>query len=392
MEQTPAIKPTLAAQLGVPEEVTKLLTPVQLGWIGLSVQKAHRFQELQKFELKAQGLFTKFDKDYKAFVEWQRLPLEQRPELKLSFTLDEIQASITEAKKIQGEAMDCRKQFTGMLEEKITKPAMEFEKSILQTIEDWKPVELQMRINLNKKGEEKAAYDREMVAFKTNITNEYYRMATEYKIALKEEITKTYLTMLEGNVPASAIPETITALRSALTQVPVPVFVKYQRNLVKDVEAKIEFAKIPAYNPKADLETAQTSGIEEVFSNYSRDLQNSVQAAAAVKQDFAAEKVELKENLNAEVATNNLAAEAIPFTMSGGPKVKKNLEVEVVMSEQWEVNVIKSFLKNWQSCRSSIKSASDKLSVGQMAKALGKFATDVPGTQFEGLKLIEKSK
>ncbi len=394
MEQTPAIKPTLASQLGVPEEVLPLLTPTQQGWIGLSIQKAQRFKVLQGFELKAQGLFTKFDKDWKKFCEWKGLPIETRGDFTPSFTLNEIQESVTEAKKIFGEAQDCRKQFTKMLEEKIISPSMEFEKSILQLTEDWKPVELQMRLQLNKKADAKAAYDREMAAFKTNITNEYYRMATEYKIALKQEINNTYLSLLEGKVPADKISDAVELLRTTLSSVPVPTFVKYQRILVQDAEARIEFAKIPAYNSKADLTWAQKEGIEQIFTNYIRDLQNSEVAIQAVQEDFEQEKGELHQNLNAEIAVNNLAASAEPFTMTGGPKskVKKNLEVEVVMSEQWEIKVISAFLKNWQSCRGSIKSASDKLSVGQMAKALGKLATDVPGTTFEGLTLIEKSK
>lgn len=372
-QQTPAVQQPIHLQLAIPEAALPLLTDVQKGWLKFAVLKGNTFKELQNFELKAQGILAPIIKEG------------------ATPTLDEVQKALKECKAIFNEAEACRKHMTGMFQERVIGPSMDFEKRIKESLVPVEATELALRIKANEKANEEAAYNREVAAFKAHITNQYYEQATAYRLALNQEIMSTYLGCLEASISSENIPEYIAKLKETLPTIARIPFVKYQRVLLKDPEATKIFSEIPKWDYTVDLKSALLK-VDETFSMYSNDLMNAEAAMTSIQEQAEKDREEALENLEAEVSTNNLIASATPLTMTGGPKVKTTLAILVEEGQPWEMNVIKSFLKHWQKARPYIKSASEKLSVGQMATALGKLATETQGLLFDGLTLIEKKK
>ena len=148
---------------------------------------------------------------------------------------------------------------------------------------------------------------------------------------------------------------------------------------------------IPPYVKEVDEES-----VYEKFSMYSNDLENSL-AAINEEKRVAEEKVQEQNNeLQAEQATNTLRAqvEAAPELIMSGAKIKKSLVLKFNNDEATAINVILAFMKNWNELKPFLSRITtwEKLSLKQMADALGKYVTDKPTIVFPGLVFIEKIK
>ena len=77
-----------------------------------------------------------------------------------------------------------------------------------------------------------------------------------------------------------------------------------------------------------------------------------------------------------------------------GAKIKKSLVLKFNNDEATAVNVILAFMKNWNELKPFLSRITtwEKLSLKQMADALGKYVTDKPTIVFPGLVFIEKIK
>lgn len=364
----------LATITGLAETTLSLLSPTQKGWLKLEYDKRNTFQNLQGFELKVQEELkdiTKLD------------ALEDLPK---------VQEKLKAAKAVIAEMKDCRLQFTRVIDEKIVQPAMEFEKRSAELIPSVEAHELQLRIRVNQKNDEFAAEQREASALRAHITNEYYRIATEYRLKLKQEIAQTKMAALESSIPVASIPELLLTLKEALSQIEKPKFVVFPRKLVNDAKAKEIFLSVPAYDHTVDLSNAIAEADKE-FALYENDLANAKQAIAAIDEQYNAQAEEMTESLAAEVATNNLVAQAEPLEMSGGPKIKTTMVPVVVESEQFAVAVMAAAIKNWNHIKGSLRVKNwSKLTVQQMADALGKYVTDNPGVTITGIQFTVKVK
>ena len=369
-ENVPAVQQPLHDQLGVPEAALALLTPLQKGWLNFAAKKVMTENELKKFELSVQSKLT-------GILEVKEL--------------SKVQEALKESKALQAECSDCRKQLTRLLDEKVTAPLMEYEKRMLASLDPIIAHELALRIEVNKKNDEVAALEREKAAFKAHIINQYHTQATTYKIALNQEIVSNYISALESEMPTEGVAALVSKIKESLPLVARLPFIKYQRTLLEDAPAMEIFKSIPQWDYKRDLQEAIDS-VGAHFETYASDLQNATVAAKAIFQENEEKAEFMKDNLQAEISTNNLIAEASPLVLSGGPKVKRELVVVPEETQKWEMTVISLFLKNWQSARPKLKSASEKITIGQMATALGKLATENPNLSLEGLTLREKNK
>jgi hypothetical protein len=375
----------LANQLGLGELVVKALSQTQLGWLVLERRKAAAFETIQKFELSIQGTVNQL-------VEIKEGKIVNKVEKDLA----KIQEAVKKIKAEFTDMKDCRLQFTNVINEKLIEAAMAFEKRSAGLINLLAEYELEVRSEASKKSDEEAALNREVASFKTHIENEYFRIATGYRNALKSEASKVYVSALESEMSTDGVPELVAKLKETIRAIQKPRFEVFKRTLIDAEKAKELFLSVPAYNSAPDLEKALLA-VDEMFSMYANDLANAEEAAKSVQQEAEKEIAESNERLEIEQATNILTSQASPsLIMSGGPKtkVKKKMEVVIEESETWELLILNTFIKNWKTLRPKIQSSSAKITIGQMATAIGKLVTDKPEEikNMKELKFEEKKK
>jgi hypothetical protein len=345
---------------------TAELSPLQKGWLHMASIREQLFADLQSAELAVQGAIN---------------PVVN------SADLAEVQTAITTAKSTMKEAKEKRLAFSRLIDEKLLTPAMEFEKRMASVIDGVAAHELDLRKKAAKEAEDKQAHAGELVGYRAHIVNENYRIAQQYRAELDREITATYALNLRSKVPADQVSTIISALSNSLPLVTVPAPNKFARKLVTDDEAREVIAATPKYDPSADLSAAINS-LSERFANYEADLANSEAAAVAIEQEQQQRESEQQQSLAAEQATNVLIAQAETVVVEG-PRIRKELRITVIESEQWAMAVVANFIKNWQHVNKYVRVKSwSKLSIGQMAEALSKHISET-GEQLQGLQTKE---
>ena len=349
------------------------LTATQRGWLALEAKKANTFAELQNMELEIQ-------------VEAASILI-----CTSIAELPAVQEKLKQVKEKLATLKDCRLQFTRILDEKLIDPSMQFEKRSALLLEPCISHELSLRCQVNKKNDEVAAKAREISYFNSHFTNEYFRIATIFRQECELLVSTTYIECLEGCLPVEHTIEICNNLLERLEKIELQKPVKFQRNLIGDDEAKSLFLLIPPYIKKVDEDF-----VLEKFSMYANDLENSL-AAISHEKVSSQEKIQQQNNeLQAEQATNSIRAqtEVAPELIMTGAKIKKTLVLKFNNDEETAVNVILAFMKNWSVLKPYLSRITswEKLSLKQMADALGKYATDRPTIVFQGLVFVEKIK
>jgi len=347
---------------------TAELSPLQKGWLHMAGIREQLFADLQAAELSVQGAITPAD---------------------TSTDLATVQAAIMTAKATMKEAKEKRLAFSRLIDEKLLTPAMEFEKRMAATIEGISTHELELRKSAEQEAQKKQAHASELAAYKAHVTNEWYRIAQQYRAALDQEITSTYVANLrtKTNIDRAVL---LPAIAESLRTIATPTPNKYQRVLVTDAEAKEAIASIRSYDPAPDLQSV-IEGLEERFAMYENDLANAEEAAKATEQEQEQRQQQQQQSLAAEQATNVLIAAAETVQIDT-PTVKRELRIVVIESEQWAMAVVANFMKNWQHVNKYVRVKSwSKLSIGQMADALAKHISET-GEQLQGLQTEEVCK
>lgn len=350
-------------------QLTEQLNNVQKGWLAMANLKETTFTSLGKKELEVQGLLNNVDKDT---------------------DLKSVQEKLSKAKFTAAEAKEERLMFTNKLKEKLIDKAMEYEKRNDELITKASKHEFALReaeVEKNKGAEKK---NKEIADFKLHFENGNYRIASDYRLTLSNRINFYYKgAMSQKEMNKKELAQYLQDIKNELPQIEVGKHSAFSRTLITKEEAIVLFKSVELYDPSADLEEA-IKQVDVKFGMYDQDIKN---AEAAIKQselDAQKKKEEEEEALKVDQSTNNLVAAASSFTMSGGPVIKKNLEVEEENTTEWAMAVIASFIKNMPRCKLRVQTWS-KLSIGQMAAALGKLATET-GEKFTGLKLKEIKK
>lgn len=337
----------------------------QAGWLKLAEMKSTLFTGLQNGELSIQATL-------KDVSETASLP--------------DIQTAIKTAKAQMKSDQEARKGFTGLIEEKLTSPAMAFEKRNAAAIAAAEVTELTVRKRESAKAQEVALLAQEVAQFQAHIQNEYYRIAATYRQQLAYIINNAYTQSLKNKSLADII-----GMEATLQAQEVPKFVKYNRVLLGDEQAMKIFSSITAYNKTDDLKNAITA-LHYQWSMFEQDVANADAAIEATNKAAQEAAQEAQQEAAVEMATNTLLAQSEFTAIPEGPKVKKTMQVEVVNSEAWAKAVLANFIKNWADCAALVRVKSwDKLSLAQMAAALGQLATST-GETFAGLSLVEVEK
>lgn len=362
----------LALQLGVGELILKQLSPQQQGWLRLASIKKESFDELTRLELQVQGNLSGIDTC--------EVLADVQEKLKLA------RASVLELK-------ECRLRFTRMLDEKLVLPSMEYEKRSEALLTPAIKRELDLRIAASEKANKKAAHDREVALFKAHVINEFYRISAEYRAMLKNEINTAYLGALQTSMPIENVPTYVEEIKAALKSIELPKFIKFSRKLILDPEALVIFKSVPPYDgQQMDLGSANEE-LDEKFSMYANDLANASAAIESQTEQHEQYQQEVNDALSVEMATNNLVAAAQPLVLTGSIKIKRTMVAVTDDSEGNAIAILAGFIKNWQLVMTFVKVKSlQKLSIGQMAEAIGKMVTENPDIKINNLNFVEKVK
>lgn len=342
------------------------LTPQQTGWVKLSDIKSAFFDELQRAELAVQEC-----------LNWVSINGQ---------SLETIQHNIKSAKQIMADAKSKRLEFTRMIDEKLITPTMEFEKRMAANIEAAAAIELDARKKAAEDAQSQQAYANEAAALKAHIVNEWFRIAAQYRYELERITMESYLNCLKDKQPVHAIPAMVQNMKMILDGWKLPEFQKFERRLVSDGNAKEIYDSIEKYDPAGDLAMAKDN-IAKIWSTYAHDLANADVAIAYLETEKVVKESELKSEIALEAATNSLIAEAETIIVDT-PKVKKELKIVVVESEQWAKTIVANFVRLWPYCNKFVRVKSwQKLTIGQMADALAKHINEtgnvIPGVETE---------
>lgn len=340
------------------------LTPVQNGWLKLADIKTTLFNDLQSAELVVQGYLKDLDR----------------------MSLNEIQFNIKSAKQTFQDAKSRRLEFTRMIDEKLINPTMDFEKRMAANIEAAAVIELDARKKAADDAEKQQQYANEAGALVAHIVNEWFRIAAQYRYELEQITIETYQNCLKSKVPVNKIQDMTDDMIRILDNWKLPEFQKFERRFISDGRAKEIFDSIDKYEPVADLARAKKN-VSNVWSTYANDLANADAAIAHLENEKIEIESQMKSEIALEAATNTLIAEAETIVIDA-PKVKKELKIVVVESEQWAKVIVANFVRLWPYVNKFVRVKSwTKLTIGQMADALAKHINEtgniIPGVETE---------
>lgn len=331
--------------------VIEKLTPQHQAWISLAEAKNDVLAELTQAELNAQSLLVVDATSHAA-----------------------IDAALASYRKAHTEMVELRKGFTSQIEKGITQPLMAFEKRV-----DPANNEVYQRLNATSLSLRKTEagnvakinqVNAEIAQFKAHCTNEFFRVAAEYRTAIRAEITNQYTFWLNEGVPPDMV-----KLRTGLELIEVPAADKFKPVLLTKEHMTEAYATLhqPDY---AAIFSEMMEEMDTTFANFRSDLANKPKAIE--RQQQAAQMADLADarQTTDEAAINTLivTSEAVMFDT---PKIKQTLNIIIVESEAWAKTIMAGFIANMPAMAKYIRVKSwANLSIGQMAEYLGKLATE----------------
>jgi hypothetical protein len=418
MEQTqnlPAqsMPQTVWGLLGIHEQTfNTALSPIAQGWLSLAANKVIVFDKLKRDELAIQS--------HLAGIEKLSNVSDATPDETVKNNLEVVQSSLERAKKLFDESKESRLAFTKTIEDKLISPAMEFEKRSTLLLEGAKNREFNLRKIVNDRNSASAMKQTEHANFEAHIKNEYFRIAAKYRTDLETLIFNAYKTALQQRQPLDQIEKYKQTIVTMMGEIKLDSFRRFERQIVSnehgqalldvngnpvykytsDAEAMEIFGRVKKYDATNDLIVAKNT-LENKFAMYAHDLQNADAAIAAQQNAFNSTITAIDSDAQIEQSTNKLVASAAVGTIvtSGNAKIKTKMDVVPENSEQWEMAVLNSYIKNFVDCQQFITAKERKnRKLDQFATALGKLASArnqtsiVPGAVYPGLTLMKIEK
>lgn len=382
-----AKKQTIPEIMEIGDLVFAKLPPLAQSWMVLAATKKTTFDSLQRHELDVQQKLNEIKMCDPAMIKTE--PLEKSAAL-----LKQIQSAISAAKSVYAEMKQQRLEFTGTITEKLIDSAMAFEKRADVLIADASKHEFEFRKSVEEKQNEGAAFEREKQQFIAHVKNEYFRIAAKYRADLLTMVTQSYTVALRQKITMDQLPGYLNEVRDVLGKIELDDFRIFTPVLLTRADLGKLFNEIPAYDGKSDFEFSLKS-LDEKFELYESDLKNANAAIESQQKQLQQTLNNDAEQLEMETATNNLIAHASNTTMIGGATVKRKMAVVIENTDDWAISIVSAFMKNWAAAKTYLRVKTwEKLSLGQMAAALGSLATDnektntTPGTVYPGLSLM----
>lgn len=378
MEQLPAV---IELDLTTLPATVKELIPTQLGWLGMEYTKRKTFEALGKAELEIQGKVAVIMN--KPYTNVELTVMKERQK--------EVVVVLKEAKGMWATMEAQRKYLTGFLTDNVITPAMLFEKRSREELDKAETHEFQMRLAIETETAKQQGLINEKAAYKAHIENEVNRIRETYRATLKKLALDCYAILLNDKEPVSELPRFKRNLVELMNKMKLETPVVYNRVLVSDEAAVEIIGTVQMYDNTADLQEAINS-VDSVFVMYEQDLANSTVAAARIEEQKVTLANETAATIQQEAAITNITARAGTFQFEGGPKVKKNQAVVIENSDAWGLAVMGNFIRLFNDVRKYVAVKEwEKLTVNQMATALGKYVTET-AEQLPGLKIEEIKK
>lgn len=340
-------------------------------WYGLAERKNQLAYALQKRELAAQQILLR--------VEGADVSYEA------------IDVALAEYRKAFSEMTIERKQFTGLIDDNIIQPLMAFEKRTDPKSNEKYFLLADKSLQLRKAEKEKAdrlnAIHQEVAQFRIHVENEFLRVSSIYESNLRKLITQAY----EEWMKAGFEKPDYEGLEKVLREVKVLPVNKFTPNYLTVEQMTEIFYECPKPNYDDKLDGALFI-MRKTFENWDNDRANAQEAIKHQQEQEAIREMEEKRKADEEAALNTLihTAEAVQVEE---PKIKRNMQIVIVESEQWAKAVMAAFITNLPHLAKYIRVKSwSKLNIGQMATYLGQYATATGDVKFAGLNLEEIEK
>ena len=353
-------------------ELAKLETtpqPAQIeAWVQLAQKKNELTQKLANSELALQKILLDVNvNDYK--------------------TIDEALAVY---RKSHTSLIETRKEFTSIIDANIVQPLMAFEKRADPKVNtlyiELTTTSLNLRQVAAKKAHEFQSIENEKNMFTNHCINEFLRIESKYIQDLNAQIDKDYANHLTNNFPVPNFKIIETNLRTVILDamkkyVPVVITKEQMKELYRQIEQ-------PKYN---EILENKISMLSQIFINYATDLSNAAAAIEARELEAKIAAKEIAHKLEAETAINTLISNASTPVVET-PKIKVELKIEVINSPEWAQLIMTHFIANMPTLVKYVRVKTwDNLSIGQMATAIAKHATD-SGETYKGILYSELCK
>jgi hypothetical protein len=354
------------------QELAKIETtpqPAQIeAWVQLAQKKNELTQKLANSELALQKILLDVNvNDYK--------------------TIDEALAVY---RKSHTSLIETRKEFTSIIDANIVQPLMQFEKRADPKVNtlylELTTTSLNLRQIAAKKAHEFQSIENEKNMFTNHCINEFLRIESKYIQDLNNEVDSCYSQFLSQGIKEPMLAEVEAFLRG----VKLDAIRKFVPIIITKEQMQELFLKVeqPKYN---DILENKIAMLPQIFINYETDLANAAAAIEARELEAKIAAKEIEQKLEAETAINTLISNASTPVVET-PKIKVELKIEVINSPEWAQLIMTHFIANMPTLVKYVRVKTwDNLSIGQMATAIAKHATDT-GETYKGILYSELCK
>jgi hypothetical protein len=298
-----------------------------------------------------------------------------------------IDEALATYRKKYGDLKETRLGFTRLIEEKLFAPLMAFEKrSDPKSNEQYiglSDSSVKLRVKANEEAAKLQALENEKARFFTHFANEFLRIESEYINELNKQIDSGYAAMLEAKIN----PPIYSAIEKNMEAVKVGSVGKFEANLLTKEQMQQLYATIAQPNYEGLL-LQKLQMLPQIFVNYESDLANAAAAIERRELDARIAAQEAAAKVEAESSVNNLIASAGAVQVETA-KVKKELKIEPINSQQWAQLVMTQFIANMPTLVGYLRAKTwANLTIGQMADAMAKHATET-GETYKGIVYLE---
>jgi hypothetical protein len=326
-------------------------------WVQLAQNKNELTQKLANSELALQKILLDCNvNDYK--------------------TIDEALAVY---RKSHTMLIETRKEFTSIIDANIVQPLMQFEKRADPKVNtlylELTTTSLNLRQEAAKKAHEFQAIENEKGMFLNHCTNEFLRIESKYIQDLNNTIDIEYAANLTSGTPTPHLELLETNLRA----VKIDAIRKFTPGIITKEQMQELFLSVEQPKYKDILEN-KISQLPHIFINYETDLANAAAAIEARELEAKIAAKEIEHKLEAETAINTLISNASTPVVET-PKIKVELKIEVINSSDWAQLIMTHFIANMPTLIKYVRVKTwDNLSIGQMATAISKHASETGET------------
>ena len=358
----PAEKQTLLTQLE-----TAMPADRRLSWLQLGYAKGTVLKKLEAKELELQQIL----------LGWETKPLL------------ELQTAIEAYKKGISEIPEMRKGYTKYLET-IKEELMQPEKRVaaLPALASATARYNTLRLDAQKLADDAKAKATEAASFKAHVTNEYLRIASQYKIDLWKQIVDAYTMALRDELEEEGIRTYVELTKKVLAEVKRVPATKFVPKHHKPEELPPLAAGIKPPNYAGILAEANTELINK-FKTYHQDKANHVAASDFLNSEMAKIEAEVKQEVTNTTAVNNLMVTAGSVVVTEDTGIKQAVKVwkpkfEGEMPFSVAIRVMGEFLAKQVMVQDKMRLKDfGNLTVKQMASALCELGVKVEGVNYE---------